>query len=107
MPEAFEGERFLGGAVFNDIDFWEAPGVESEARHKFSLNTCNGCHGAETGSAFLQIFPRFAGEQSQLAGFQTGITVSDPITGEPVAWPSSRAGGRCSSRSSARTNRSE
>ena len=83
MPEAFEGERFLGGAVFNDIDFWEAPGVESEARHKFSLNTCNGCHGAETGSAFLQIFPRFAGEQSQLAGFQTGITVSDPITGEP------------------------
>ena len=85
VPELFEGEAFLGGAVFNTgFSFWEAPGIENpEARHKFSLNTCNGCHGAETGTAFLQIFPRFPGQQSQLAGFQTGITVFDPVTGEP------------------------
>jgi hypothetical protein len=82
-PLSFEGEPFQGGAVFNNIDIWDAPGINNpEARHKFSLNTCNGCHGGETQTGFLQIFPRFPGEQSGLAGFQTGITVFDPITGE-------------------------
>jgi hypothetical protein len=84
VPLEFEGEPFQGASIFNNIDFWDAPGINNpEARHKFSLNTCNGCHGAETGTSFLQIFPREPGQQSSLAGFQTGITVSDPITGEP------------------------
>jgi hypothetical protein len=86
VPLSFEGEPFLGGAVFNDIfgDEWNAPGIASdEARHRFGLNTCNGCHGAETQSAFLQIFPREVGQQSFMSGFLTGITVGDPVTGEP------------------------
>ena len=83
VPLSFEGEPFLGGAVFNNIDIWDAPINNPEARHKFSLNTCNGCHGGETNTSFLQIFPRFPGEQSQLSGFLTGTTVFDPITGEP------------------------
>jgi hypothetical protein len=84
VPLTFEGQPFSTGAVFNNIDFWDAPGITNpEARHKFSLNTCNGCHGAEANAGFLQIFPRFPGEQSALAGFQTGTTVFDPMKGEP------------------------
>lgn len=84
VPANFEGAPFQAGAVFNNIDAWFAPGIENpEARHKFSLNTCNGCHGGETNTAFLHISPRFPGEQSSLSGFMTGTTVFDPETGEP------------------------
>jgi hypothetical protein len=81
-PLVFEGAPFQTGAVFNNIDFWNAPGITNpEARHKFSLNTCNGCHGQETQTAFLQIQPRSQGQVSSLSGFLTGETVSDPVTG--------------------------
>jgi hypothetical protein len=84
VPEVFEGTPFLGGAIFNNIDFWNAPGITNpEARHKFSLNTCNGCHGAETQTTFLQINPRVPGQPSVLSGFLNGETVSDPVTGLP------------------------
>jgi hypothetical protein len=67
--------------VFNNIDFWSAPNVtNNEARHKFSLNTCNGCHGAETNTRFLQVNPRDPGQASILSGFLTGVTVFDPVT---------------------------
>ncbi len=69
--------------MFNNIDFWNAPGINNpEARHKFSLNTCNGCHGAETQTIFLQISPRAQGQVSQLSAFLTGETVSDPVNGQ-------------------------
>lgn len=54
---------------------------DNEARHQLSLNTCNGCHSGETGTSFLQIFPRLPGQVSQLSGFLTGETVPDPVTG--------------------------
>lgn len=83
VPASFEGAPFQAGAVFNNIDFWSAPGINNpEARHKFSLNTCNGCHGAETATGFLQINPRDPGQASILSGFLTGETVSDPETGQ-------------------------
>lgn len=83
-PLSFEGAPFGGASVFNNIDFWDAPGVVNpEARHKLSLNTCNGCHGAETNTTFLQVGVRFPGEQSTLSPFLTGTTVFDPATGEP------------------------
>jgi len=82
-PLLFEDVAFTAGAVFNNIDFWAAPGITNpEARHKFSLNTCNGCHGAETQTAFLHVFPRAAGQQSTLSGFLTGTTVFDPTSGQ-------------------------
>jgi hypothetical protein len=81
VPALFEDNAFLGGAVFNSIDTWFAPGVNLEARHKFSLNTCNGCHGGETNTAFLHIFPRGPGQQSGLSGFLTGTTVLDRFSG--------------------------
>jgi hypothetical protein len=87
VPEQFEGAPFLAGAVFNDFfTTWRAPGINNnEARHKFALNTCNGCHSIETGVNFLQIGPRFPGDGSEasLSGFLTGTVVPDPVTGEP------------------------
>jgi len=84
VPELFQGAPFLGGNSLNNLLAWIPDGVSSEARHKFSLNTCNGCHSSqETNTSFLQVFPRFPGEQSSLSPFLTGTIVFDPITGEP------------------------
>ena len=85
MPEQFLGAPFLGGGVLNDaFTVWRAPGINNnEARFHFGLNTCNGCHSIETGTRFLQISPRFPGNEAFLAGFLTGITVPDPITRQP------------------------
>ena len=49
--------------------------------HSFALNTCSGCHQAETGAPFLHVGSRFPGEPTPLSGFLTGITVTDPISG--------------------------
>jgi hypothetical protein len=81
VPATFDGAPFLGAAVRNNTDFWDAPGINNaEARHLFSLNTCNGCHGREAGIGdFLQIHPRSAGSPAALSGFLTGTVVSDPV----------------------------
>jgi hypothetical protein len=84
VPELFQGAPFLTGNSLNFLNPWFSPGINNpEARHKFSLNTCNGCHGSETGTGFLHVFPRFPGQEAQLSGFMTGITVFDQFTGEP------------------------
>jgi hypothetical protein len=83
VPDSFEGQPFAAGAILNNIDLWSAPGiVNNEARHKFSLNTCNGCHGAESSTFFLHVNPRFPGEETTLSGFMTGITTLDPFDGQ-------------------------
>ena len=83
VPEQFGGSPFLGGAVFNDFfTQWNAPGINNlEARFHFAVNTCNGCHSTETGTDFLQITPRFPGNEASLSGFLTGISVFDPFAG--------------------------
>jgi hypothetical protein len=84
VPDTFQGQSFLAGAVFNDLTTWFAPGVDPEARHHFAVNTCNGCHSSqETNVGFLQISPRFPGSEAILSPFLTGTTVSDPVTGLP------------------------
>jgi hypothetical protein len=84
VPETFAGAPFRTGAVFNDLTAWFAPGVDPEARHHFSVNTCNGCHSSqETNTPFLQITPRFPGGEALLSPFLTGTTVPDPQTGQP------------------------
>jgi hypothetical protein len=84
VPPTFEGQPFQAGSSINPIVFWSAPGiVNNDARQLFSLNTCNGCHGQETGTIFLQIQPRFLGQEAVLSGFLTGITVPDPVSGVP------------------------
>jgi hypothetical protein len=88
VPDTFQGSPFLGGSSFNNLIAWAAPGItNNEARHKFSLNTCNGCHGGdETGTAFLHVFPRSQGSEASLSPFMTGIDWFDPVTGEPRAF---------------------
>ncbi|GIW73059.1 MAG: hypothetical protein KatS3mg102_2601 [Planctomycetota bacterium] len=63
---------------------WNARGIRNpDARHSFALNTCAGCHFAETGAGFTMVKPRQSGQPAQLAGFITGTTFPDPVTGQP------------------------
>ena len=81
VPESFSGQRFLGASSKVPEDFfWRAPSVGSEARHKFSLNTCNGCHAGETATEFTHISNRAVGQPAQLSLFLRGGTVRDPVT---------------------------
>ena len=84
VPETFQSSPFLGSHVENQLSGWFAEGINNlEARHKFSLNTCNGCHSFdETGTSFLHVFPRDVGNEASLSGFLTGISVFDPFSGE-------------------------
>lgn len=86
VPAQFPGTSpFLGGSSQNEIDFWNgAPVIASnDARRAFSLNTCNGCHGRETNTTFLQVNTRQANTAATLSGFLTGETVQDPVDGTP------------------------
>lgn len=97
VPEIWEGMNFLGG--FSDVinlsnsfppddNAWrDGPTVtitNREARHKFSLNTCNACHSTETGTTFTHVKPAPFGTAAPLSGFMTGITVVDPVDGTPT-----------------------
>ncbi len=89
IPDTFNGQPFLGGSAINfggSGAIFRATGiVNNEARHQLSLNTCSGCHGGETGTSFLHIFPRSLGQESNLSGFLRGsfnglpLTVRDPV----------------------------
>jgi hypothetical protein len=82
VPRLFNGQPFQAGAVLNDLTTWTAPGVTSDLRHHFAINTCNGCHAAdETGTVFLHLSPRLPGAQAQRSAWLTGTVVNDPETG--------------------------
>jgi hypothetical protein len=87
MPNLFGGNPFMAGSIFNDQIEWNAPGIKDpEARFHASMNTCNGCHGPETGTFnFLMVTPRFPGSEAQLSPFLTGTTVFDQFTGQTRA----------------------
>ena len=86
-----EAEVLAGTHVVPDVmlgpaapvtGLWAPTGVESpEARHRFALNTCSGCHQAETQTPFLHVANRAAGDAAELSGFLTGTTVEDPVSG--------------------------
>jgi hypothetical protein len=57
-------------------DYWTAGGIaNNDARHKLSLNTCNGCHGEESHTGFLHVGPVSFGTPANLSGFLTGETI--------------------------------
>lgn len=87
VPLTLDGAPFLGAeALTNGSTIWNPPGVKNnDARFKFSINTCNGCHGGETGSAF-HIVPRRHGWAAVASGFIKGTTVKDRVTGESRAF---------------------
>ena len=106
VPLTFPGATpFLSGKseVLGTGFFWNASGIaNNEARHHFSLNTCNGCHGGEAGAqlptvgglpldpvtglgatpassgapSFVHIAERGPEQQSHLSRFLTGTTTS-------------------------------
>ena len=78
---------FRGGAIQPGAGFpWNPGGITNpDARHAFSLATCNGCHTAETETRFVQIAPRNAGSPSVLSDFLTGLNQPkiDRVSGVP------------------------
>ncbi|MET0340313.1 MAG: hypothetical protein ABW252_04895 [Polyangiales bacterium] len=83
VPATFEGMPFQAGASRNDNRVWDAAEISDlEVRHRFALQTCNGCHGEETLTDRKHISSRLEGELSFLSGFLVGETITDPITGE-------------------------
>jgi hypothetical protein len=82
VPNELGGLPFLGGSSINDLGPWLADGITNNlARHKFSLNTCNGCHGNETNTTFLHISTREPGAEASISGFLDGVDVTDPVDG--------------------------
>jgi hypothetical protein len=60
--------------------FWNGPGiVDLNARHKFSQNTCNGCHAREMNTTFTHI-DEFGNLSPLLSG---PLVVIDPVSGVP------------------------
>jgi Concanavalin A-like lectin/glucanases superfamily len=82
VPATFEGQPFQAGSMITDFFTWQPPGVNPEAREKFALNTCNGCHTSplETNTFVFQVSPRSLGQTSQLSPFLLGTQVNDPFS---------------------------
>lgn len=92
VPATFMGQLFLGGSSLAPRDptlavdvntHWNNPRrgpfiTNRQARHLFSLNTCNACHTGETNTVFTHIKPVPFGTEAGLSGFMNGIT---PVTG--------------------------
>lgn len=55
--------------------------IQSEVRHKFSVNTCDDCHAQETNTFFTHVNP----VTRNFSGFMTGVTVPDPQLGGVLA----------------------
>jgi hypothetical protein len=72
----------LGGYTIGSF-FWDSQQIADrlEVRHHFGVQTCNGCHAAETGTRFLQVAPRREHEIADLSDFLTGenMPISDPL----------------------------
>jgi len=107
VPATFMGQLFLGGSSLAprnptlpvDVNtHWNNPAngpfiINRQARHLFSLNTCNACHTGETNTVFTHIKPVPFGTEAGLSGFMNGITpvtlvqpfkVKDPADGAPT-----------------------
>lgn len=97
------GAPLQGGAVFGPpnnqgatgpLGFWKASGIRNnDARQKFSVNTCNGCHNlAETGTGAVHMFRRKmratkAAPAALVSGFLSGISLPDPASGVRRTFP--------------------
>lgn len=80
VPQNFpDGSAFLGGSSLNEDpnapSFWNDTGINpgnGTARIDFSFNTCNGCHGKETQTTFVQVSNRVFHASSALSNFLLG-----------------------------------
>ena len=84
VPLQWDGVPFRGGSALNNSNvFWaDVDIINSEpARVAFSLNTCAGCHGGETQTAFQQVFNRHPTVPSNLSSFLLGCTSGNATCG--------------------------
>jgi hypothetical protein len=75
VPNSWMGTPFLGGSSLNNVGFWNGSGIASgnePIRIDFSVNTCLGCHGAETATGFQHFTPRTPTTASVLSAFLLG-----------------------------------
>ncbi|MGO1070293.1 hypothetical protein [Lysobacter sp. CA199] len=86
VPLSYLGTPFLTGSSLNPSpqQAWRHPAIaNNDARNKFSLNTCDACHGRETQTgSFLHVAPRSSGAQAALSQFlignQPGASLATP-----------------------------
>jgi len=66
-------QEMLGGYATLNY-FWNATGIEDpfEVRHQFALQSCNGCHFAETATQFVHVLPRGQHQPAALSDYLTG-----------------------------------
>jgi hypothetical protein len=89
VPLIFLGVNFEGSNPQMPTPgfFWTAPGLLPAAnnqRFTASINSCNGCHARETNTPFVHVDPSTPlNTPATLSGFLTGITVNDPVFGNP------------------------
>ena len=91
QPGTGQAIPFLGGSapIPNPAFFWNGnPSLNtlatSPGRHKFSLSTCNGCHGGETGAFFTHVDCRPKGFPAPLSQFLTGLANLPDPAGAPL-----------------------
>lgn len=75
MPEEDQG---IEPVIWNFPD----SGIDNEVRHRFALNTCNGCHFTEAPAGFMHVTFRSPAQESFLSPFLIGGAFPDPVTGE-------------------------
>lgn len=72
LPDSFAGIPFRAASSLVPFSFrWAIPGVPEDVRAAFALNTCNGCHRAETATSFLHVKNRAPGDAAVLSPFLT------------------------------------
>lgn len=88
LPLTFQGQSFLAGSSIVANSVWNSTAgsgiANRQARHMFSLQTCNGCHLGETETAFQHVLPAFFKTEAQLSRFLTGFDLTDPADGAPI-----------------------
>nr|CAA6802630.1 MAG: Unknown protein [uncultured Thiotrichaceae bacterium] len=88
---SFTKKLLIDGLDFYDIPWSVAETERNEVRHRFALNTCNGCHRDETGTGFLHVgfpeehtLPGSLGQSAALSAFMTGTQITDPLDAETL-----------------------
>ncbi|MCY1043929.1 Ig-like domain-containing protein [Corallococcus sp. bb12-1] len=82
VPATFQGQPFQAASSITPFFFFfNASGVNAEARHQFSVNTCNGCHAGETNTFFLHVGPREQGQQAFISPFLVSASPTPDPTG--------------------------
>lgn len=85
-------ENFLAGSIelgqSSIMNAWNYPSSQSslmdaDVRHLFSVETCNGCHYAETGTLNFHISPRYKDEVAILSKFVEKVDFTNPAAQQP------------------------